>query len=79
MPEDIVWRPKVEFSHGSGSADVLSTSIATKIGDNEFTEQRIVSEELILNSKEELYYYQIFHHYFPEQELAEVTGRWQPV
>ncbi|MGR6836472.1 asparagine synthase-related protein [Syntrophomonas erecta] len=79
LPEDIVWRPKVEFSHGSGSADVLSTSIATKIGDNEFTEQRIVSEELILNSKEELYYYQIFHHYFPEQELVEVTGRWQPV
>ena len=78
LPDNIVWRPKVEFSHGSGSADALGQSIETKISDAEFASQKKISDKLILNSKEELYYYRIFQQYFPERELAENTGRWQP-
>lgn len=78
LPENIVWRPKVEFSHGSGSADALGKSIASKISDTEFAARKKISDKLILHSKEELYYYRIFQQYFPEKELAENTGRWQP-
>lgn len=78
LPENIIWRPKVEFSQGSGTADVLSQSIQSRISDSEFAAQKKISDKLILNSKEELYYYRIFHQYFPERELAENTCRWQP-
>ncbi len=74
LPSPIVWRSKQEFSQGSGSADVLPTYFEEHIADQELTKEQ--AKYPFIRSKEELYYFRIFHQYFGSDRAIETVGQW---
>jgi len=74
LPESIVWRPKKEFSQGSGSADVLPRYFDETIEDVELEETR--KRYPVIRSKEELAYFHIFSNHFGSPGAVETVGQW---
>ncbi len=82
LPKDILWRDKEEFSEGSGAKDVISDLMDGKISHTDYlrkTEEIMETDEILIRSKEELYYYQIFKSYYNAPALAQQVGRWAAV
>ena len=63
LPKAVVERPKLKFSAGAGSADVLARHAERSIGDREFA-RAAASARVRLRSKEELLYYRLFRSEF---------------
>ncbi len=74
LPEPIVWRPKQEFSQGSGSAGVLPDYFKKTIAHAEFEEAR--ARHPLIRSKEEYYYFRIFRENFGSSHAVETVGQW---
>lgn len=71
LPENILYRPKVKFWEGAGVEGILKEYAESQITDNVFRKERKLSNGLIINSKEELFYYRIFkHHFGPDIDLS---------
>lgn len=64
LPDEILKRPKAKFWEGAGIKDLVSEYASEKITDNDFRKERKLTDELILNTKEELFYYRIFREQF---------------
>ncbi len=78
LPADIIDRPKQKFSSGAGSAEMISQRADREISDSYFTKEnaRLQKDwEYSLPSKEALYYYQILHHYYPDEVIFPTMGR----
>lgn len=75
IPEAVLQRPKSKFSDGAGSINLLAEYANRQISDAEFEQQRALSENDFLRSKEELYYYQIFHGIFGDRIASKAVGR----
>jgi asparagine synthase (glutamine-hydrolysing) len=77
LPEEVIWRPKMEFAAGCGSEQLITQLVDDKITDGEFEHDKSAFNHVSLASKEELYYYRIFHDFFGTAVDAEAIGRWQ--
>ncbi len=75
LPESILQRPKAKFWEGAGVADMLSEYASGKITDNDFRTERIVSDGITINTKEELFYYRIFRDHFGSYNNFKWMGR----
>jgi len=75
LPDEVLSRPKAKFWAGSGVGDLLATHAEGMISDSEFTSERTVSEDLVLNTKEELLYYRIFKEQFGDSVDPGLVGR----
>ncbi len=75
LPEEILNRPKAKFWEGAGIQDLISEYASERITDSDFRKERILSDRLILNSKEELYYYRIFRDHFGSNTDLSWMGR----
>jgi asparagine synthase (glutamine-hydrolysing) len=60
IPAEFIWRKKQKFSYGAGSQFFLRDHISQMITDIEFDEEKQITPEFPLRSKEELYYWRIF-------------------
>ena len=74
IPAAVVWRPKQEFSQGSGSADVLPAYFEEKISSADFA--RAQRKYPIIRSKEELHYFNLFTEHFGTGKAIETVGQW---
>jgi asparagine synthase (glutamine-hydrolysing) len=74
LPEGMAWRPKEEFSQGSGSAKLLPAYVEDMITDGELAQAQ--DEYPIIRSKEELYYFRIFTEHFGSHRAVETVGQW---
>ena len=74
IPEAVVWRPKQEFSQGSGSADVLPDYFENEISDADLADAQ--KDFPIIRSKEELYYFHLFTENFGEGKAVDTVGQW---
>jgi len=74
IPAQVVWRPKQEFSQGSGSADLLSAHFEETISDGDLA--RAQQKYPIIRSKEELYYFNLFTEHFGGGKAIETVGQW---
>ena len=74
LPESIVWRPKKEFSQGSGSADVLPRYFEETIDVGELEKMR--KRHPMIRSREELAYFRIFCNHFGSPRAVETVGQW---
>jgi len=79
LPEGILQRPKQKFSHGTGSRDLLARYANAQISDKAFAEAQQQYPQAALRSKEELFYYRIFHDQFGERIPAQTVGRTRSV
>ena len=74
LPPHIAWRPKLKFSEGSKSKDILENKIQNLVTDEEFENTRCLTE-LPLKNKEEVYYYKIFQNFYGKLGIANIVGR----
>ena len=67
----------MEFAAGCGSEQLITQLVDDEITDEEFEHDKDALSKVSLTSKEELYYYRIFHDFFCTDVDAEAIGRWQ--
>ena len=77
LPDEILWRTKMEFAAGCGSERLLLEVAEDEISDAEFDEGRKKFEWVGISSKEELYYFKIFRSFFNTEGEIEAMGRWR--
>jgi asparagine synthase (glutamine-hydrolysing) len=78
LPEEIVNRPKMKFSKGAGSADVIGQVVERKITDDEFHSERaciLYRQNYRLPNKESLYYYRILREFYEDRWIFPTIGR----
>jgi len=75
LPESVVSRPKAKFWQGAGVEEQIAEYVEGQISDTEFEHERLLSNGLRLNSKEELYYYRLFREHFGDIEDLSWMGR----
>lgn len=75
LPDQIVWREKAKFWEGAGIEDRLAAYAEEQVTDKDFQNERQLPNGMLLNSKEELFYYRIFEEHFGRMEDIEWMGR----
>lgn len=75
LPEPVLWRKKAKFWEGAGVEEILSDYADKQISDNDFKTQRVIGQDLKLNTKEELLYYCYFEEYFNGLDDLNWMGR----
>ena len=75
LPDEIIWREKIQFAEGCGSDRVIQELVEDQISDREFNRDR-QSIQPALRSKEELYYYRLFKQFFNSDRVVSGVGRW---
>ena len=79
FPDDVIWREKAKFWEGAGSANIIEEHAKVVISDIEFEEERDLSKDFRVRSKEELLYYRIFKGFFGNKVPLIEIGRTQQV
>ncbi len=74
LPDDIVWRDKMEFAQGCGSSTVFEQKAE---GITRLEKQEAIDQSYPVSSKEELYYYNMFKTYFDHPDSINLVGRWK--
>ncbi|TFF96993.1 MAG: hypothetical protein EU547_05610 [Promethearchaeota archaeon] len=75
IPAEFIWRKKQKFSDGAGSQFLIRNYLEDKISDEEFEAEKKISPNIILRSKEELYYWRIFESKFnPHEDTLSELG-----
>lgn len=77
LPESIVWRKKLQFDEGSGTADLLPQVLSALMTEEEADEYRLLYPDTLLRSAEECHYHRLLVSSYerPEPVLANVA-RW---
>jgi len=75
LPESVLWRKKAKFWEGAGVSEMIASHANTKISDREFLKNRTLPSGEILNSKEEMLYFNIFKDHFGELDDLSWMGR----
>ena len=75
LPDNIFKRPKAKFWEGAGVKELISDYANKNITDSDFQNERLLSNGLIINTKEELYYYRIFKDHFGSEIDLSWMGR----
>lgn len=76
LPNDILWRYKVQYTQGAGCEDLGEKLAHSEMSDDEY--ERIVAEnpDAVINSKEAAYYFKIFRQYHPQDSVLKSIGIW---
>ena len=76
LPDDILWRYKVQYTQGAGCEDLGEKMSDNQISDDEY--ERIVAEnpKATINSKEAAFYFKIFQEYHPQDSVLGSIGIW---
>lgn len=80
LPDEIVYRPKMKFSKGAGSSDILAERAEQKIGDAHFRQEkeRLQREwDYTLPNKEALLYYEMLGEHYQDEWIMPSMGHSQ--
>jgi asparagine synthase (glutamine-hydrolysing) len=78
LPDDVLWRGKIQFGDGSGAADVIRARAEASVTDDEFA--ALAGEvEPPLRSKEEAAYYRLFRAALPQVRPERTLSRFATV
>jgi asparagine synthase (glutamine-hydrolysing) len=75
LPKRVALRTKAKFWQGAGVKNLFAQYANVQIEDKEFDRERKLPNGWLLNSKEELLYYRIFHHHFGKLDNLSWMGR----
>ncbi len=76
LPNDILWRYKVQYTQGAGCEQLGERLAESEISDDEFERIKTQNPDAVINSKEAAYYFQIFRKYHPQDSLLNSIGIW---
>jgi len=77
LPDEIVYRPKMKFSKGAGSSDILAERAEEKVSDADFKQERkrLKGEwGYNLQNKEALVYYQMLREHYQDEWIMPNMG-----
>lgn len=75
LPDHVLWRGKAKFWQGTGVGELLAEHADARISDADFERERRLPNGWVLNTKEELTYYRLFHEQFGELDNLTWMGR----
>jgi len=75
LPQNVLIRPKEKFWQGAGVGQLLADYASNTITDQDFNSKKLLPNGWILNSKEELMYYNIFRDHFGSVKSLDWMGR----
>jgi len=76
LPDDILWRYKVQYTQGAGCEQLGERLAESEISDDDFERIKTQNPNAVINSKEAAYYFQIFRKYHPQDSLLNSIGIW---
>ncbi|MDY6835327.1 MAG: asparagine synthase B [Chloroflexota bacterium] len=77
LPDEVLWRTKTEFADGCASAHIVEEFVEDRISDSEYQLERNRLAPIEISSKEELYYFRLFHDFFGTDGLEQTVGKWK--
>jgi asparagine synthase (glutamine-hydrolysing) len=77
LPDEILWRPKSEFSAGSGVEPILERYAEENVTDRDFARRAELFPVDTPRSKEELLYRRMFEGLFPGDKIRHLVARWR--
>jgi len=78
LPDEIVYRPKMKFSKGAGSSDILAERADKKVTDSEFQrgKERLQRDwDYTLPNKEALLYYKMLREHYQDEWIMPNMGQ----
>jgi asparagine synthase (glutamine-hydrolysing) len=76
LPEDILWRYKVQYTQGAG-CELLGERVAeSEMSDDDFERIKAQNPDAVINSKEAAYYFQIFRKCHSQDSILTSIGIW---
>jgi asparagine synthase (glutamine-hydrolysing) len=76
LPQEILWRYKVQYTQGAGCEDLGERLAAKSLSDNDVKRIKEENPDAVINSKEAAYYFQIFRKYHPQDSVLGSIGIW---
>ncbi len=76
LPEDILWRYKVQYTQGAGCESLGEKLAEAEVTDTEFERLQAEHPNASLNTKEAAYYFKIFRRYHPQDSILDSVGIW---
>jgi asparagine synthase (glutamine-hydrolysing) len=76
LPEDILWRYKVQYTQGAGCESIGETMAEEGITEDEYHEIKERHPQATINSKEAAYYFKIFREFHPQDSILSSIGIW---
>jgi asparagine synthase (glutamine-hydrolysing) len=78
LPDEIVYRPKMKFSKGAGSSDILAERAEEKVSDSDFQQEKERLQhdwDYTLPNKEALLYYKMLREHYQDEWIMPNMGR----
>ncbi len=76
LPNEVVWRRKAQFSHGTGCNEMMERLADTRVSNREFLKAQEQNDDILIRNKEEYLYYRIFKEFYPQESAAESVVQW---
>jgi asparagine synthase (glutamine-hydrolysing) len=77
LPEEILWRYKVQYTQGAGCEDLGEKLANQEMSDAEFLRLKEENPDAQINSKEAAYYFKIFRRFHPQRSILNSIGIWK--
>jgi asparagine synthase (glutamine-hydrolysing) len=77
LPDEILWRSKVQYTQGAGCESIGQRLAEQEIGYEEYQRIKDQNPGAIINSREAAYYYKIFRQFHPQDSILDSIGIWQ--
>lgn len=76
LPEEILWRTKVQYTQGAGCEHLGERLAEKEISDDDLARIRAEFPSAVINSKEAAYYFRIFREFHPQNSVLGSIGIW---
>jgi asparagine synthase (glutamine-hydrolysing) len=77
LPDDILWRYKVQYTQGAGCESLGEQMAEQEISDEEYERIRSENPRAVINSKEAAFYFKIFRRHHPQDSILGSIGIWE--
>jgi asparagine synthase (glutamine-hydrolysing) len=76
LPDEILWRYKVQYTQGAGCEDLGEKLAESEISEDEFQRIKAENPRATINSREAAYYFKIFRQFHPQGSILGSIGIW---
>jgi asparagine synthase (glutamine-hydrolysing) len=76
LPEEILWRYKVQYTQGAGCESLGEKMAEREMGDDEYERIKAEHPQAVINSKEAAFYFKIFRKFHPQDSILKSIGIW---
>ena len=76
LPDDILWRYKVQYTQGAGCEDLGERLAESEVSEDEYERIKAENPQAVINSREAAYYFKIFRQFHPQDSILGSIGIW---